>query len=75
LEGSAYLRHRGDRTVKITETPPTIREFTHRVAQLGGFLGRKSDGDPGTQTLARGIVAFDIILQAYEIFSRTHAPP
>ncbi len=70
-----YLRARGDRTVKITDTPPTIREFTHRVAQLGGFLGRKSDGDPGTQTLARGIAEFDIIVLAYEIFRETHAPP
>lgn len=70
-----YLRARGDRTVKITETVPTIREFTHRVAQLGGFLGRKSDGDPGTQTLARGIAAFDLIVLAYEIFRETHVPP
>ena len=70
-----YLRARGDRTVKITDTPPTIREFTHRVAQLGGFLGRKSDGDPGTQTLARGITTFDVIILAYEIFRETHAPP
>lgn len=70
-----YLRARGDRTVKISNTAPTIREFTHRVAQLGGFLGRKSDGDPGTQTLARGIAEFDIIVLAYEIFKNIHAPP
>jgi len=68
-------RARGDRTVKITDTPPTIREFTHRVAQLGRFLGRKSDGDPGTQTLARGIATFDVIVLTYEIFRETHAPP
>jgi hypothetical protein len=70
-----YLRARGDRTVKITDTAPTIREFTHRVAQLGGFLGRKSDGDPGTQTLARGIATFDVIVFTYEIVRETHAPP
>lgn len=32
----------------------TIREFFHGVARLGGFIGRKSDGDPGWQTLWRG---------------------
>lgn len=31
--------------------PPTLREAIRRVAGLGGFLGRKSDGEPGTQTL------------------------
>ncbi len=32
----------------------TIREFFHAVARLGGFIGRKSDGDPGWLTLWRG---------------------
>jgi hypothetical protein len=32
----------------------TVREFWHKTAQLGGFLGRKSDGEPGWQTLWRG---------------------
>lgn len=32
----------------------TIKEFWRSVAQLGGFLARKSDGDPGWQTLWRG---------------------
>ena len=35
-------------------TPPTLREATRWIAQLGGFLGRTSDGDPGVQTLWRG---------------------
>ncbi|MHB1620890.1 MAG: IS4 family transposase [Sulfuricella sp.] len=29
--------------------PPTLREAIRRVASLGGFLGRKSDGEPGRQ--------------------------
>jgi Transposase DNA-binding/Transposase DDE domain len=32
----------------------TIRQFWHKVASLGGFIGRKSDGDPGWQTLWKG---------------------
>jgi hypothetical protein len=29
------------------------------VAQLGGFLGRTSDGDPGVQTIWRGLRRLD----------------
>jgi Transposase Tn5 dimerisation domain len=32
----------------------TVGEFWKCVARLGGFLGRKSDGFPGWQTLWRG---------------------
>ena len=28
------------------EKPPTLREAIHMAASLGGFLGRKSDGEP-----------------------------
>ena len=37
-----------NRIVKIHKLPMslTIKEFWHRVAMLGGFLRRKSDGNP-----------------------------
>jgi Transposase DNA-binding/Transposase Tn5 dimerisation domain len=35
-------------------TPPTLRQAVRWIAQLGGFLGRKSDGEPGAQVLWRG---------------------
>jgi hypothetical protein len=35
--------------------PPTLREAGRLVAQLGGFLGRKGDGEPGPLTLWRGL--------------------
>jgi hypothetical protein len=34
---------------------PSIREFVRWAAQLGGFLARKSDGEPGPITLWRGL--------------------
>jgi len=40
-------------------TPPTLREAMRMVASLGGFLGRKSDGQPGTQSLWLGIQRLD----------------
>ncbi|GHT94189.1 hypothetical protein FACS1894116_07810 [Betaproteobacteria bacterium] len=35
----------------IPTKPPTIRDVIRQIAKLGGFLGRKSDGEPGVKTL------------------------
>lgn len=43
------------------ENEPTLREAMRLVAHLGGFLGRKGDGEPGTQTLWRGLQRLDDI--------------
>jgi hypothetical protein len=31
-----------------------LRTAVRSIAQLGGFLGRRGDGDPGVKTLWRG---------------------
>ena len=41
------------------DKPPTLREATRMVASLGGFLGRKGDGEPGTKTLWLGLQRLD----------------
>jgi hypothetical protein len=48
--------------------PPTLREAVRMVAGLGGFLGRKGDGEPGTETLWRGLQRLDDIAEAYLVF-------
>jgi hypothetical protein len=48
--------------------PPTLREAVRMVAGLGGFLGPKSDGEPGTETLWRGLQRLDDIAEAYLVF-------
>lgn len=50
-------------------TPPTLREATRMVARLGGFLGRKGDGEPGTQTIWLGLQRLDDISEAWKVFS------
>ncbi len=47
--------------------PPTLREAIRRVAGLGGFLGRKHDGEPGTQTLWIGLQRLDDIAAMYRV--------
>ncbi len=37
------------------DTPPSLRQAVRMIANLGGFLGRKGDGEPGVKTIWRGL--------------------
>ncbi|MBP0633634.1 IS4 family transposase, partial [Cupriavidus sp. AcVe19-1a] len=43
--------------------PPTVNEVVRLIAQIGGFLARKGDGEPGVKTVWRGL---DRVLAAAE---------
>ena len=45
----------------------TVYQFFREMAKLGGFLGRKHDGEPGWQTIWRGYSKLQLILQAIEL--------
>ncbi|MDW3684256.1 IS4 family transposase [Cupriavidus sp. CV2] len=47
----AYLLSKKPRPQK----PPTLNQVIRLIASLGGFLGRKSDGEPGAKTLWIGL--------------------
>ena len=49
--------------------PPTIRQAVRWIAQLGGFLGRKGDKEPGLLTICRGWQRLMDIADAYLIFT------
>jgi hypothetical protein len=58
------------------EQPPNLREAMRMVATLGGFLGRKSDGEPGTQTLWLGLQRLDDLTAMWKILAHpAHSPP
>ena len=40
---------------KPPEVPPTLGEMVRMIATLGGFLGRKCDGDPGPKVMWIGL--------------------
>jgi hypothetical protein len=42
------------KTRELPPSPPTMREAIRWIASLGGFLGRKGDGEPGITTTWRG---------------------
>lgn len=45
----------------------TVGQFYREVAKLGGFLGRKSDGQPGWITIWRGWEKLNTLVRAAEI--------
>ena len=45
--------------------PPTLWAMVLLVAQLGGFLGRKSDGPPGTQSMWLGLGRLDDLTEMW----------
>jgi hypothetical protein len=42
------------RTTLLPQSPPSLREVVRWIGQLGGFIGRKGDGEPGVKVLWRG---------------------
>ena len=56
------------------EKPPTLQEATHMVASLGGFLGRKGDGQPGTKSLWLGLQRLDDISATWKFMAVNYAP-
>jgi hypothetical protein len=54
---------------KPPEKPPTLREALHMVATLGGFLGRKADGEPGTKSLWLGLQRLDDLSSMWKLLT------
>lgn len=40
---------------KVPDKTPTLRQALHMIARLGGFMGRKGDGEPGVKSLWIGL--------------------
>jgi len=55
-------------TTILPQTTPTLREAIRMVGQLGGFLGRKQDGEPGVTTLWKGFQRLPDLLLMYKLF-------
>ena len=59
---------------KPPDQPPTLKEAIRMLASLGGFLGRKSDGEPGTKSLWLGIQRLDDIAATWKFMALNFAP-
>ena len=54
--------------------PPLLQTAMCWVAMLGGYRGRKGDGNPGTQTLWRGIQHLDDLKEMWLFMATNYAP-
>ncbi|WP_044170140.1 IS4 family transposase, partial [Kamptonema formosum] len=60
------------RTPNPPSTPPSLREAVRMIAQLGGFLGRKGDGEPGVKTIWRGLCRLHDIASTWQLRDSGH---
>jgi Domain of unknown function (DUF4338)/Transposase Tn5 dimerisation domain/Transposase DNA-binding len=56
------------------KTEPSLRAVIRMIASLGGFLGRKGDGEPGTQTIWLGLQRLDDISATWKIATALFTP-
>jgi hypothetical protein len=52
------------------EKPPNLSEAIFMIGGIGGHLGRKSDGFPGTQAIWRGLLRMYTAAEMYAIFTQ-----
>lgn len=56
---------------KIGSSPPKqapcVRDAVRWIAMMGGFLGRKNDGEPGLITIWRGWQSLNLMVEGYEM--------
>ena len=51
----------------LPDQPPSLHEAVRMVASLGGFIGRKQDGEPGVTVLWRGLQRLTDLASMYKI--------
>ena len=52
---------------KLDSNKLTVYEFFRELANMGGFLGRKHDGEPGWQTIWRGYQKLQLLLEGMRL--------
>ena len=59
---------------KALANKPSLGEFVKKVAEFGGFLGRKGDGNPGPQAIWEGLRRVKDFTIAWQIYVKHHKP-
>jgi len=54
--------------------PPSLRDAMRMVATLGGFLGRKADGEPGTKSIWLGLQHLEDLAAMWKFMAINYAP-
>lgn len=62
-------------TDQVPTTPPALRDAVRWIAQLGGFLARRSDGEPGVKTLWLGLRRLSDLADMWQLLHPDASPP
>ena len=62
------------KNTELPEKPPALGTMIRMVGIIGGHLGRKRDGMPGTECLWRGLQRLATIVEMYAIFKHIPLP-
>jgi hypothetical protein len=73
VEWKALCCH-AEKTPVAPTQPPTLVEAIRMVGKLGGHIGRKGDGMPGTECIWRGLQHLDMAVEMYVIFTGNQLP-
>lgn len=68
-----YAKHYATR--EVPSTPPTLRDAVRWIAQLGGFLARRSDGEPGVKTIWLGLRRLSDLTEMWRLHHPDSSPP
>ena len=52
---------------KPPNKPSTLYEITRKLAMLGGFIGRKGDGEPGIKSIWQGYQKLMAYIEAVQV--------
>jgi len=74
FEWKALLQYRRPNE-PLPDRPPGLQSFIRLLASLGGFLGRKGDGEPGATTIWRGLSRLHDISHCWLQFSPAARAP
>ncbi len=56
----------------IPKRPPTMKQITLWIAQLGGFLARKGDGEPGVTHIWCGLKKLANMIEGAQLFKNIY---
>jgi transposase-like protein/transposase Tn5 family protein len=56
----------------LPASPPRLRQAVWWIARLGGFLGRKHDGEPGAKVLWRGLRTLQAMVTGFQLGKAIH---
>jgi hypothetical protein len=62
------------RNKPIPQEAPKLQTAIRMIAQLGGFMARKRDGEPGVKTLWRGLRRLNDISHGWKLATKGHPP-